>query len=392
MKTLVLAGCHEEWSKKLEKLNRKLAKYNSSVEVLSKKKVTVPVTRVFSDGDTHKLGDSEAYEYELSEPSIRGKKGVIYLGKITWKEGTPLVETLRENNLEETFSPYMTNQTFACNHCNTVRKRSKYYFFEEAGEVKVVGSSCVQEYMGLDIEGILYASNIFFQKLETELEEQFMRMRFGGSPDLFEFSSVVSALEEITENYSKPWEPRTFQEEGTAHYIRNRLMCSSSPLPQKTSYQEEVEKIKSLWLNAELNSSFLLNIHASLFEGGEVRSLLANRTLGISCWAIYRAMTYKPPKEKNPESAPSEYQGEEGKRGTFKATVIVRKVIETFYGISTLYVFRNETGKLVWFSSSNEELELETEYQITGRVKEHREYKGERQTVLTRCKVEELVG
>jgi hypothetical protein len=48
----------------------------------------------------------------------------------------------------------------------------------------------------------------------------------------------------------------------------------------------------------------------------------------------------------------------------------------------------NEENILSWFTSSNiSDLEVGKEYWLSATVKEHSEYKGEKQTILTRCKV-----
>ena len=52
------------------------------------------------------------------------------------------------------------------------------------------------------------------------------------------------------------------------------------------------------------------------------------------------------------------------------------------------YLFRDADNRVaVWFTSPKE-IELNKTYYITGTVKQHQIYRGERQTVLTRCKYE----
>jgi hypothetical protein len=58
----------------------------------------------------------------------------------------------------------------------------------------------------------------------------------------------------------------------------------------------------------------------------------------------------------------------------------------TQYGTTFFHVMRDDNGNsLVWRSSSHSYGEGD-KYALTGTVKEHGEYKGEPQTVLTRCK------
>lgn len=56
-----------------------------------------------------------------------------------------------------------------------------------------------------------------------------------------------------------------------------------------------------------------------------------------------------------------------------------------------VYRFRDLSGNtIIWNSSSYQELEDDKNYKIKGTVKKHDEYKNDKQTVLTRCKVEAI--
>jgi hypothetical protein len=62
----------------------------------------------------------------------------------------------------------------------------------------------------------------------------------------------------------------------------------------------------------------------------------------------------------------------------------------SYYGETNfIYKFTDENGNtLVWKTSSWQEIEEGNTYEIKGKVKEHSEYKGDKQTVLTRCKIQ----
>lgn len=56
-----------------------------------------------------------------------------------------------------------------------------------------------------------------------------------------------------------------------------------------------------------------------------------------------------------------------------------------------IHTFKDSDGnKVIWKTTKALGLECGEPVQITGRVKEHSEYKDEKQTVLTRCKVEAI--
>jgi hypothetical protein len=66
--------------------------------------------------------------------------------------------------------------------------------------------------------------------------------------------------------------------------------------------------------------------------------------------------------------------------------------IDSRYGVTYLHRFVTAEGNsLTWFASSTQ-LKEGAHYNLKGTVKAHEVYRGEKQTLLTRCKVEELAA
>ena len=93
----------------------------------------------------------------------------------------------------------------------------------------------------------------------------------------------------------------------------------------------------------------------------------------------------------------SQYIGEVGER--IDVDVVLEK--ESWYDITTptgyilntmwIYTFRNEHGdSIVWKTSKTLPIERNQRVHVRGTIKEHSEYKDEKQTILTRCKITEL--
>lgn len=86
-----------------------------------------------------------------------------------------------------------------------------------------------------------------------------------------------------------------------------------------------------------------------------------------------------------PESH-SEYVGEIKKRlRDLKVTLTAVRSFDSFYGTSFIYTFTYGENVLVWITSSCKDIEEGEEILLTGTVKEHSEYKGIKQTKLSRC-------
>lgn len=85
----------------------------------------------------------------------------------------------------------------------------------------------------------------------------------------------------------------------------------------------------------------------------------------------------------------SDWVGEVGKRlHDIPVTLVSIYAFEGRYGLSQVVKFVDENQNiLTWFTSVEIKLEVGDSCFLSGTVKEHSEYKGERNTVLTRCKI-----
>ena len=100
--------------------------------------------------------------------------------------------------------------------------------------------------------------------------------------------------------------------------------------------------------------------------------------------------TYSYPPKPKFESA---YVGAEGEKVELTLKLVKIGGYESSFGGRTVniavYTFEDEHhNKLVWKTQNGIEGEICDFFKVKGTVKEHSEYRGEKQTVLTRCKVE----
>lgn len=106
-------------------------------------------------------------------------------------------------------------------------------------------------------------------------------------------------------------------------------------------------------------------------------------------WYIIK--TIKEAKDACAPKTDSEYIGSVGDKVELQATFADSFTFEThytYYGeLNYIYKFVANGNTLIWKTAKDLELEEGAQYQIRGTIKEHKEYKGDKQTVLTRCKV-----
>lgn len=90
------------------------------------------------------------------------------------------------------------------------------------------------------------------------------------------------------------------------------------------------------------------------------------------------------------EESNSEYMFEVGKRiKKEKMTLVSIRQIDGMYGTSYLHTFKIGDNILTWFTATGRKGMAGAEYLVSATVKEHKEYKGTKQTMLTRCTLEE---
>lgn len=89
----------------------------------------------------------------------------------------------------------------------------------------------------------------------------------------------------------------------------------------------------------------------------------------------------------------SEYIGEIGE--TYTNILRLKRVnyFSTVYGDCGAYTFidTNE-NTIVWITGADKKLEKGKDYCVQGKIKDHREYRGDKQTIITRCKYYEVEG
>ena len=99
--------------------------------------------------------------------------------------------------------------------------------------------------------------------------------------------------------------------------------------------------------------------------------------------------------DKANNTSSSEWVGEVGRKIKLPLTLIKEFQYHTnysYYGESnSIYKFEDEDGNIfVWKTSSKGDIEEGKTYDILGTIKSHDEYKGEKQTNLTRCRYHEI--
>lgn len=312
---------------------------------------------------------------------------------------------IRRINTEIEVPERFKNSEDVCEHCNTKRHRNNLYVIHntETDEWKQVGGNCLNLYThGLNMEYVTaYMNGI------TELEENDGVFGGNGKP----YYSVKEILSYAVEIISKTgyFNAQSFlptkelvswvaccRFDKALKEINNdlegaRLMVRFS---ENDFYKDDTEavvnEIIEYYKSVEDDSEFIHNIHVMLNEG-----YIQHKNFGFLCYlpeGYARHIQKEVEKAKRAEIiAKSEYFGNVGERYIDKIIHDVKLVTswETQFGITHIYKIVLDNGAvLIWKTNKGLYLENGEEFdKISFSIKSHNEYKGEKQTEVTRCKV-----
>lgn len=185
---------------------------------------------------------------------------------------------------------------------------------------------------------------------EPEVKEEFKRLK--SQKEVLGFTNGY-----ITIFKGNTYEDREYFQMSTARYCRwwGWYFISTETLPN--DIPEDVEPIVLSW-------EMVGNEDGTLKNEDEVT-------------AAVESLIY--------DSDISEYQGKVGERLEFFLTVEKAIELEGYYGRSIMYIMKDDDGNCFVWTTSAKFWEPETEHHIKGTIKEHKTYRGVKQTILTRC-------
>ena len=293
-----------------------------------------------------------------------------------------------------------------CEHCNTRRARNFTFLIynEEQDVFKQVGRSCLQEYTnGLNAESVAA-----YESFIKELEDTDEYVAFSGYNSFKKYYNVVETVRIAYECY------RVFGYVPVSEYksTRERVVEYSKYIHNRLN-SDLAEQVKNEWrlydFNLEddeldtLTESAILHCKNQTEDDSEFMNNLkviaeneyvSSADIGLLCCIPMTYERYLERKEENSKlgkfrnAVSSEYVG--SLKDKVEIDIEASRYVTSFnnlYGTTFLYQFLNTDGNIFIWYSSNPVQNLDKVSKLKGTVKEHSEYNGIKQTVLTRCKV-----
>ena len=295
-----------------------------------------------------------------------------------------------------------------CEHCNSYRMRNNTFIVRDmhTGEFKQVGRNCLCDYThGLSVELASYLASIR-SVLDEETSDDYIRSACGSWKHYYNTKFVLQVASEWIRNFG--YQKTTFDNgDYNPDSTRNKVSdvigvirgtsrdkdmirtMNSVNFDENSAEAVELMKKAIAWITAQqADTDYMKNLQILVSN-----EYVLPKHFGYLCSLIQtyiRECEKQEAKQREAkENACSQYIGEEGKR--IDVDIASGKCVtswETDYGFTYVYKFTDNLGNVIIWKTSNW-LNEDKITHIRGTVKEHSEYNGVKQTVLTRCKVEE---
>ena len=291
-----------------------------------------------------------------------------------------------------------------CDHCRAARRRSETYVLRhEDGRHVQVGSTCVEDFTGSDSADKLARSATLLAAARALAEEgcEGFGASSSGERTMAEYLPVVAWCVRAQGWVSRSAAREAGHENATADRaltylsdpeLAKKAGCVLSPEDMATAEAAEgwAETLTDAQVDAE-RGDYLHNLRAV------ARSGMVNRRsagIGASTIVAYQRAVAKERAKAEAGARPNVHTGTVGKREVFKCALEFVTGYETDYGYTTVLKFREEsTGALLVWKSTNTGCTREDvgkKYAVKGTVKAHGEYNEVKQTMISRCVVDEV--
>lgn len=383
MRYLIHESNVERLEKKLTTIGNKCKKYNCEFkyEVVGEQFVT-----------------TEERVNRYIEVEVEGTAKVndwVFVATINFHEAGNVVRKCGNIEVEVPERFYTTEPI--CEHCSTKRKRKDAYVIMNTitREFKQVGRSCLKEFtQGLSAELIAQYIAMFDELIKGEAPSDGWRREYIEVKDyLLYVVECVKHFGYFNSMCDRPTKQRAYEyREALAGRLHSKLINAYKEEMEEVNFKHDTAENKEVveealaWIAVQDDeNNYIHNVKVlasnQYVEGkdlGFIASLIAT---------YYKAVDREVKKQKRAEvESKSEFIGTVGERITVEAeTVECVTSWGTQFGVTFMYKLTDANNNIyIWKTSKCLENEKTT---FVGTIKEHNEFRGVKQTELTRCKI-----
>jgi len=272
----------------------------------------------------------------------------------------------------------------------------------ESGELKVVGSTCMKDFLGgLDPKSMVSWLTVFRKFVESFEGEDY---RDDGNGKVYDLPEALELARKAIRIYGWVSGSQAYQDYSisTSQMVKNVIDASSSSasLQEFTADWSRVQDERNLsdsdpqlvadsieWAKAgkDSDSNYLNNIGIIADNGYTTKRSMG---MAVSILSSYEREIEKRIREeaRNKAQEESNHVGEVGKREVFNNVQLTGvQYIDSHFGTSVLHRFlMDDTNQAVWFGSKELDAEVGDTFSIKATVKKHGEFNSISQTTINR--------
>lgn len=378
---------------RLEKLNRRAKKLSLPLITYSetgKEEFRKVYKITISEGQEHNTGESVVCFKEVDvvgeEPKLPGSWE--FLAAIEHIEEGNIVSASPENTFD--LSKYRSCKP-VCDHCGHIRSRKKTYILINRTGEKQVGSTCIKDFLGGngDPEEMLELASELWALVSEFQDEDSWEEGCRGSSKYLELTRFLGCVIQLVKKFGFT----------SRKQAQERLKSSTADDACSLYYSKEPRN-QVEHENILLAASYLERGRAILealpdrndFEHNlyvvSKREFLDPKHCGIAAYFI-GWLNKKDRDEQEKTATCNEWFGSAGERQELNLKFVGEHAFNSdIYGVSYLYRFQDDAGRtLIWKTGKAEIFEKDKITKLKGTIKKHTEYKGRKQTELSRCKL-----
>jgi len=311
---------------------------------------------------------------------------------------------------EELPEAFLNKNEIHCDHCGHNRFRKKSYLMRniDSGEYKEVGSTCVKDFFGHDPKGFLLYAAIDFEGVINDIEYDDHRDPCGYGYDggihlptyLATASAVIREYGWVSKGKAwKVWQEEERHIESTASQIITEIY-PPRPIPRNWKFVEVTEADMELAEACILyfkdidpkDNDYLANCQKVADIGYVIRKMEGVAASMIPTYK--RTLLTEEELKRKQERKVSNYIGEVGQRiENVKVECVYTLEVASDFGTSVLYILVDEDGNVykTFYSGYKWSMVKGDKGTLKGTVKKHEEYKNEKNTMLTRVQITDII-
>ena len=298
-------------------------------------------------------------------------------------EHTPNGNIVRQINPEKEVPNQYRNTNCYCDHCHTNRERKNTFLLvDDNGDYKQVGKSCLNDFTGYNSESVaeaaasLYRIYNYAQNQNYDEDDEFMAY----------LRSTYSKYSETKDLANKMYQLLLAK-----GYDKEDPFNGLTDYKYRPDLEDKVDELLNVvntdWYDDNNNYCHNAKLVAQM-------QYVTNRHWKILMSYLNSAMNYLQKQQQNNQDSGS-YLGNVGDKIEFiiqSVKALYSNYIQVGYRNSvetTTYKFITENGNVVLWSTGKE---IDDDYigcKVKGTIKALKEYKGEKQTIITRAKIDE---